>query len=61
LDGVDVLLSGPGASGSRPMPNGEQQTPGGWNRVVLRVGDLQACIAALKAVKCPGFIGERLV
>ena len=49
LDGVDVLLSGPGASGSRPMPNGEQQTPGGWNRVVLRVGDLQACIAALKA------------
>lgn|SRR5690242_145829 len=49
LDGVDVLLSGPGASGSRPMPNGEQQAPGGWNRVVLRVGDLQACIAALKA------------
>ena len=28
-----ILLSGPGASGSRPMPNGEQQEPGvgtGW-------------------------------
>ena len=48
LGGVDVLLSGPGASGSRPMPNGEHQTPGGWNRVVLRVADLPACVAALK-------------
>ena len=25
LGGADVLLSGPGASGSRPMPNGERQ------------------------------------
>jgi len=43
-----VLLSGPGASGSRPMPNGKHQEPGGWNRIVLRVSDLPACIAALK-------------
>ena len=49
LGGVDLLLSGPGASGSRPMPNGQTQEPGGWNRVVLRVIDLPACIAALKA------------
>ncbi len=48
LGGVDILLSGPGASGSRQMPNGQQQEPGGWNRVVLRVTDLPACIAALK-------------
>ena len=45
---VDVLLSGPGASGSRPLPNGQRQEPGGWNRVVLRVVDLPGCIAALK-------------
>ena len=32
-----ILLSGPQASGSRPLPNGQQQEPGGWNRVVLRV------------------------
>jgi glyoxylase I family protein len=48
LGGSHLLLSGPGASGSRPMPNGQRQEPGGWNRVVLRVSDLKACIAALK-------------
>jgi glyoxylase I family protein len=48
LGGVDLLLSGPGASGSRPMPDGERQSPGGWNRVVLRVADLPACITALQ-------------
>src|SRR5215216_3846378 len=40
LGDAQLLLSGPEASGSRPMPNGEQQQPGGWNRVVLRVQDL---------------------
>ena len=44
-----ILLSGPGASGSRPMPNGQRQEPGGWNRVVLRVSDLPAFIDALKS------------
>jgi glyoxylase I family protein len=48
LGDTDILLSGPGASGSRQMPNGQRQEPGGWNRVVLRVTDLPACIAALK-------------
>ena len=40
LGGVQILLSGPGASGSRPMPDGQEQEPGGWNRIVLRVVDL---------------------
>jgi glyoxylase I family protein len=48
LGQVQILLSGPGASGSRPMPNGQHQEPGGWNRIVLRVSDLPGCIAALK-------------
>jgi glyoxylase I family protein len=43
-----LLLSGPGASGSRPLPGGESQQPGGWNRVVLRVADLPARIDGLK-------------
>jgi glyoxylase I family protein len=43
-----LLLSGPGASGSRPMPDGRQQAPGGWNRIVLRVTDLPARIEELK-------------
>jgi glyoxylase I family protein len=46
--GVQLLLSGPGASGSRPMPNGQRQEPGGWNRVVLRVTNLPGYIAELK-------------
>ena len=48
LGDVQMLLSGPDASGSRPMPDGQRQEPGGWNRLVLRVTDLPGCIAALK-------------
>jgi glyoxylase I family protein len=43
-----LTLSGPGASGSRPMPNGQTQEPGGWNRLMLQVADLPAAIDALK-------------
>ena len=49
LGDSQILLSGPGASGSRPMPNGQPQEPGGWNRIVLKVSDLLGCIAALKS------------
>ena len=48
LGNADLLLSGPGASGSRRMPDGSEQVPGGWNRVVLKVVDLPARIAALR-------------
>lgn len=48
LGGAQMLLSGPGASGSRPLPDGQPQEPGGWNRVVLKVTNLPACIAELK-------------
>jgi glyoxylase I family protein len=48
LGELKLLLSGPGASGSRPMPDGRRQQPGGWNRIVLRVADLPACVERLK-------------
>ena len=48
LGDAQILLSGPGASGSRPMPNGQPQEPGGWNRVVLKVTDLPGFIAELQ-------------
>ena len=48
LGDTDILLSGPGASGSRPMPGGQRQEPGGWNRVVLKVTDLPGLIENLK-------------
>ena len=47
LDAARILLSGPGASGSREMPDGQRQEPGGWTRAVLRVDDLPACMEAL--------------
>lgn len=49
MGGLKLILSGPGTSGARAMPDGRQQEPGGWNRVLLRVQDLPACIASLKA------------
>ena len=48
LGPLDLLLSGPAASGSRPMPDGRVQGPGGWNRVVLRVSNLPSWIDKLK-------------
>jgi glyoxylase I family protein len=45
---TSLLLSGPGSSGSRPMLDGRQQEPGGWNRLVLRVDDLLAHIMRMK-------------
>ena len=46
---LKLILSGPGASGSRPTPDGREQEPGGWNRVVLLVKDLSARIGELKS------------
>ncbi len=40
------------AGGGAPMPSGEQQKPGGWNRVHLVVEDLDAIIATLKEAGC---------
>ena len=48
IGGLKLILSGPGASGSRAMPDGRQQEPGGWNRVLLEVEDLPARIAHLR-------------
>jgi glyoxylase I family protein len=48
-DRIDLLLSGAESSGARPLPTGEQQQPGGWNRLVLAVSDLDTVIASLKS------------
>jgi glyoxylase I family protein len=45
---LKLILSGPGASGSRVMPDGQKQEPGGWNRIILQVDDLHARIEGLK-------------
>jgi catechol 2,3-dioxygenase-like lactoylglutathione lyase family enzyme len=38
--------------GGAPMPSGEQQKPGGWNRIHLVIEDLDAMIAKLKEAGC---------
>ena len=43
LGDAHILLSGPGASGSRPMPDGQRQEPGGWNGVVTRTATRSSC------------------
>jgi glyoxylase I family protein len=48
INNLKLILSGPGASGSRKMPDGREQEPGGWNRVILEVDDLAARIETLK-------------
>ena len=44
-----LWLSGPETSAARPMPDGRKPEPGGWNRVVLEVTDLEAEVAKLRA------------
>jgi glyoxylase I family protein len=46
---LHLLLGGPGSSGSRPLPDGRRQEPGGWNRIVLYVDNLDAIISKLKS------------
>jgi catechol 2,3-dioxygenase-like lactoylglutathione lyase family enzyme len=41
-----------GAGGGMAMPSGEEQKPGGWNRIHLIVEDLDKTVAALKSASC---------
>jgi catechol 2,3-dioxygenase-like lactoylglutathione lyase family enzyme len=46
-DDLTLWLAGPTSSAARPMPDGAQPEPGGWNRVVIEVADLTAVVEAL--------------
>jgi len=48
LGSLKILISGPDASGSRPLPDGGRQSPGGSNRVVLQVKGLPAIVETLR-------------
>ena len=47
-DDLVLWLSGPASSAARPMPDGRQPDPGGWNRFVIEVDDLAARVAAMR-------------
>ena len=49
-DDLNLWLSGPQTSAAKPMPDGRQPEPGGWNRLVLEVEDLPTLVDRLKAV-----------
>ena len=46
---LTIWLSGPGTSARRPMPDGAEPVPGGWNRLVVEVDDVPAAVEALRA------------
>ena len=48
-----LLLSGPKSSAARPMADGAQPCPGGWNRIHFVVDDLDSEIARLQAAGVP--------
>jgi catechol 2,3-dioxygenase-like lactoylglutathione lyase family enzyme len=45
---LTLWLSGPGTSARRPLADGREPQPGGWNRLVIDVDDLDAAMAALR-------------
>ena len=46
---LEIRISGPGTSARKAMPDGSVPEPGGWNRIVVEVEDLQAFVADLHA------------
>jgi glyoxylase I family protein len=53
IGNLKLALTGPAASGARPMPDGRAQEPGGWNRIMLQVTDLPGRIEALQSAGAP--------
>jgi catechol 2,3-dioxygenase-like lactoylglutathione lyase family enzyme len=47
--GLRLLLSGPTSSAGRPMPDGRQPEPGGWNRIQFLVDDIGSEVERLRA------------
>jgi len=47
-DDLIIWLSGPETSAARPMPDGRQPEPGGWNRAVLEVDDLPELVDKMR-------------
>ena len=61
--GLSLWLSGPGTSARKKLKNGAVPQPGGWNRLVIEVKDIDAALAKLeqagarlrsKLIKGPG-------
>ena len=47
-DDLELWLAGPQASASKPMPDGSKPVPGGWNRIVITVKNIDSLSSALR-------------
>jgi catechol 2,3-dioxygenase-like lactoylglutathione lyase family enzyme len=47
--GLSIWLSGPGTSARKKLKNGSTPEPGGWNRLVIEVTDIDVVVAELQA------------
>lgn len=45
---LHLILSAPASSGAQPLAQGQNQQPGGWNRIVLYVDDIAADVDRLR-------------
>jgi catechol 2,3-dioxygenase-like lactoylglutathione lyase family enzyme len=45
---LDLWLAGPSSSAARAMPDGRVPEPGGWNRLVVTVDDLNETVQSLR-------------
>ena len=48
-DDLRLLLSGPKSSAGRPLPDGREPVPGGWNRIEFVVDDIAVEVERLRA------------
>lgn len=48
-DDLNLWLAGPVSSAAKPMPDGRKPEPGGWNRLVLQVSNLNDTVSRLKS------------
>jgi len=46
---LTLWLAGPQSSAARPMPDGRHPEPGGWNRFVIELEDIETRVAEMKS------------
>ena len=47
-DDLTIWVSGPKTSAAQPMPDGRVPEPGGWNRFVFEVDDIEAVVSSMR-------------
>ena len=46
---LTLWLAGPQSSAARPMPDGRHPEPGGWNRIVIELEDIETRVEEMKS------------